>query len=105
MPHTVLNMPHLEVNNSISRESPFADQQQELSGDMSHNPGKDPAFAGTSLAPTCRADSKQGMLRCTRTRWAVALLALVVVLGVAVGAGVGVATKQAKCELHSFRLD
>jgi hypothetical protein len=76
MPHTTLSMRHLEVSNSISRESPFDESLD--------NP---------------RVGSKKGLLRCTRTRWAAALLALLVVLGVAVGAGVGVASKQSKGQL------
>lgn len=102
MPHTTLSMRHLEVSNSISRESPFAGrqpQQQQLNDESLDNTGKDAALLGGGLAATCRVGSKQGLLRCTRTRWAAALLALLVVLGVAVGAGVGVASKQSKGQL------
>jgi hypothetical protein len=38
--------------------------------------------------------SKRNIFRCSRTRWAITALALLVVLGVAVGVGVGVATRQ-----------
>jgi hypothetical protein len=98
MPHTVLSMPHLEGSNSISRDTPVADQQQQLNGGSADNPGKDPA--GGSLAVSYRNGSKPGMLRCTRTRWAVALFAVLVVLGVAIGVGVGVGAKQIKGKLH-----
>ena len=39
-------------------------------------------------------------MRCTRTRWAVTALVLLVVVGAAIGAGVGVASKKYKCMLH-----
>jgi hypothetical protein len=84
----------MEVSNSISRDSPFADQGQQQQADSLKDPGKDAALLGGGLAPSCRAGSKRRMLHCSRTRWAVALVALVVVLGVAIGAGVGVATKK-----------
>jgi hypothetical protein len=38
--------------------------------------------------------SKRSIFRCSRTRWAVAALALLVVLGVGIGTGVGLATKK-----------
>jgi hypothetical protein len=106
MPHTELSVPHLARINSVSRDSPVADrqqpdQQQQPDIDRSNAPGK-PALLAATLAASNRSGSasKQGMLRCTRTRWAAALLVLLVVLGVSVGVGVGVATMHNKGRTH-----
>jgi hypothetical protein len=113
MPHALLSVPHLARINSGSRDSPVADrqqqpdQQQQPDIDRSIVPRK-PALLAAALAASNRSGStsKQGMLRCTRTRWAAALLVLLVVLGVSIGAGVGVATMHNKgrtrAQLTSF---
>jgi hypothetical protein len=108
VPHTVLSMPHLEdrplaVGNSITRESQFVQQQQQqqqqpADSDSLGRLGKDPALPGGNLAALLSSGhgSKMGMLHCSRTRWTVALLALVVVLGVVIGVVVGVSTRAVK---------
>jgi hypothetical protein len=98
--HTVLSVPHLAVSNSISRDPHVADQQQQPNqqqqpdSDSFTGRGKDLALLAGSLAASASnrsgSASRQGVFRCSRTRWAVALMALLGVLGLAIGVGVGV---------------